>query len=74
MKAEWLSDARQIPGEVMNYLRRIAVRAVEEQNSSPEVIGDILGISHSSIYDWLRGYREEGEEALIPNQLRVPHR
>ena len=64
MKAEWLSDARKIPGEVMNCLRRIAVRAVEEQNSSPEVIADILGISRSSLYDGLRGYREEGENAL----------
>ncbi|MCK7580483.1 MAG: hypothetical protein MZV65_35800 [Chromatiales bacterium] len=31
MNASGLSDARQIPDEVMNYLRRIAVRAVEEQ-------------------------------------------
>ena len=49
MDAEWLSDARKIPDEVMNYLRRIAVRAVEEKNYSPEVIADILGISRSSL-------------------------
>ena len=30
MKAKWLSDARKIPDEVMNYLCRIAVRAVVE--------------------------------------------
>ena len=48
----------------MNSLRRIAVRAVEEKHSSPEVIADILGIRRSSLYDWLRGYREEGEEVL----------
>ena len=64
MKAQWLSDARKIPDEVMNYLRRIAVRAVEEKHYSPEVIADILGISRSSLYDWLRWYREGGEEAL----------
>ena len=64
MEADWLSDARKIPDEVMNYLRRIAVRAVEEKNYSPEAIADILGISRSSIYDWLRWYREEGEQAL----------
>jgi hypothetical protein len=29
MKEIGLSDARKIPDEVMNYLRRIAVRAVE---------------------------------------------
>lgn len=64
MKAEWLSDARKIPDEVMNYLRRIAVRAVEEKRYSPEVIADILGISRSSMYDWLRWYRASGEAAL----------
>ena len=36
MKGNWLSDARKIPDEVMNYLRRIAVRAVEEKHDSPE--------------------------------------
>ena len=64
MKAKWLSDARKIPDEVMNYLRRIAVRAVEEKHYSPEVIADILGISRSSLYDWLRWYRAGGEAAL----------
>lgn len=64
MEADWLSDARKIPDEVMNYLRRIAVRAVEEKNYSPEAIADILGISRSSLYDWLRWYREGGENAL----------
>ena len=64
MKAEWLSDARKIPDEVMNYLRRMAVQAVEEKHYSPESIADIFGISRSSIYDWLRRYREDGEDAL----------
>ena len=64
MKAEWLFDARKIPDEVMNYLRRIAVRAVEEQHHSPELIAAILGISRSGIYAWLRAYRERGEDAL----------
>lgn len=64
MKAEWLFDARKIPDEVMNYLRRIAVRAVEEQHYSPELIAAIFGISRSCIYDWLREYRAAGEDAL----------
>ena len=64
MKADWLSDARKIPDEVMSYLRPIAVRAVEEKHYSPEVIADIFGISRSSIYDWLRWYRAGGEAAL----------
>ena len=64
MKADWLSDARKIPDEVMNYLRPMAVRAVEEKHYSPELIADIFGISRSSIYDWLRWYHDAGEEAL----------
>jgi hypothetical protein len=36
MNAEWMLDARKIPDEVMNYIRRIAVRAVEEKHYSPE--------------------------------------
>ena len=64
MNADWMSDARKIPDEVMNYVRRIAVRAVEEKHYSPELAADFLGISRSSIYDWVHKYREEGEEAL----------
>lgn len=64
MKADWLSDARQIPDEVMNYLRRLAVRAVEEKPYSPALIAAIFGISRSSIYDWLRWYRAGGDAAL----------
>ena len=64
MNAEWLSDFRKIPDEVMNYLRRIAVRAVEDKHYSPELIADLFGISRSCIYDWLRWYRAEGEAAL----------
>ena len=79
MKAKWLLDARKIPDEVMNYLRRIAVRAVVEKRQSPESIAKIFGISRSSIYEWLRWYRDGGEEALdtqsAPGALPVllPH-
>jgi hypothetical protein len=51
MKAEWSLNARKIPDEVMKYLGRIAVRAIEEKNYSPEVIADVLDISRSSVYD-----------------------
>ena len=50
MNAEWLFDARKIPDEVMNYIRRIAVRAVEEKHYSPELVADFLGIDRTSIY------------------------
>ncbi len=64
MNPSGLSDARQIPNEVMNDLRRLAVRTAEEKGHSPELMAEILGISRSSIYDGLRRYRAEGEAAL----------
>jgi transposase len=64
MKAKGLTDARKIPDEVMNYLRRIAVRAVEEHHHSPELMAAIFGISRSCMYDGLGEYGEEGEDPL----------
>jgi transposase len=61
---EGLRDARKIPNEVMNYVRRLVVRAVEEKHQSPELVAEIFGISRSSVYEWLRRYRAEGEAAL----------
>jgi len=55
---------RKVPNEVMNYIRRLAVRAVEEQQQSPELVAKLFGISRSSLYEWLRRYRSEGESAL----------
>ena len=64
MNAEWMFDARKIPDLVMNYLRRIAVRAIEEKHYSPEMVADLFGIDRTSIYDGLRKYRQEGGRSL----------
>jgi len=65
---EWMDDARKIPDIVMDYLRKIAVRAVEEKGSSPEVVADIFGVSRSAIYSWLNRYQEGGYSALNTHQ------
>ena len=72
MKAEWLFDARKIPDDVMNDLRRIAVRAVEEHHHSPAWIAVIFGINRSGIYDWLRESREKGERLGDPKSAGLP--
>jgi transposase len=59
-----MNDARKIPNEPMGYLRKLVVRAIEEKAYSPELLADICGISRSSIYEWLKRYREGGWEAL----------
>lgn len=64
MKPKFLSDARLIPDEVMDYLRKIAVHAIEENHYSPENVIKIFGFSRSVIYEWLRRFREEGYEGL----------
>ena len=64
MKPNWMSDARQIPDEVMTYLRHIAVCAINERDCSPEDVANVLGISRSSIYDWLHRFENDGYEGL----------
>ena len=64
MKPQWLSDARLIPDDVMSYLRKIAVRAVQENGYSPEDVIKVLGLDRSCIYDWLKRFREAGYDAL----------
>lgn len=59
-----MSDADRIPDETMRYLRKIAVRAIEEKSYSQETISDVLGISRSSVYECMRRYRAGGWEAL----------
>jgi transposase len=53
-----------IPDEVMDYLRKIAVHAVEENGFSPEDVVKILGLSRSTIYEWLKRFREHGYAGL----------
>ncbi len=64
MNNEWLSDARKIPGETMNYIRKIAVRAVVEKGWGPEIVIEIFGLSTSCIYEWLGRYEQGGYDAL----------
>ena len=63
MKPSWMSDARQIPDEVMTFIRQIAVRAINEKKFHPDDVSEMLGISNSSIYDWLHRFTING--ALI---------
>ncbi|MCP5197351.1 MAG: IS630 family transposase [Gammaproteobacteria bacterium] len=64
MSFERMFDARKIHDEVINYLRRIAVRVIEEKHYSPDLVADLFGIDRTSIYDWLRNDHHRGEEAL----------
>ncbi len=62
-------DGRSIPGIAMEYIRQIAVRAVEENGYSPEHIIDFFGFSRSTVYSWLKNYQEAGFFGLETHSL-----
>jgi transposase len=64
MKPNWLSDARLIPDEVMSYFRKVGVNAIKENGVSPEEVAKTLGISRSSVYDWLNRFHQHGWDGL----------
>lgn len=64
MTNDWELDGRKMPDQVLEHLRKIAVRAVEEYEYSPEVVIEVLGLSRSCLYDWLKRYRRQGLKGL----------
>jgi len=70
MNHDWMSDARKIPDDVMNYIRRLAVDAVVEQNYPPSEVAKLFHINRSTLYDWLNWYRQNGDNAL--DTLKAP--
>ena len=64
MTENWELDGRQMPDQVLEYLRKIAVRAVKEYGYSPEVVIKVLGLSRSCMYDWLKRYETRGLKGL----------
>jgi transposase len=69
MNEAWLLDGRQIPDEVMGYIRKMAVHAVRERGQSPEVVAEIFNFNRSCIYRWLAQYDQGGYPAL---ESRMP--
>ncbi|WP_211763465.1 helix-turn-helix domain-containing protein [Kutzneria sp. CA-103260] len=49
---------------VMPEDRLRIVRLIEEDRRDPQLVADVFGVSRSSVYEWLRKYREGGTDAL----------
>jgi transposase len=64
MSNDWLNDARKIPGEPMSYIRKLAVQSVVERNYSPDLVASVMGLSRSSVYEWVKKYEKAGYDAL----------
>src|SRR5690348_3253798 len=56
-------DARKLPPDALEALRRRAIAAVESGVSRAEV-ARLFGVSRQTISTWHREYRNRGEEAL----------
>jgi transposase-like protein len=57
MTKDWMSDARKIPDDVMNYFQPIAVHAVVDRDLSADVVADVFNMKPSAIRRWVRQYR-----------------
>jgi transposase len=75
MDNAWLNDYRKVPDEVMSYIRKIAVRAIEEGGMSVELIAQVFGVASSAVYVWVQRYRKDGyaglDTRLAPGADRV---
>lgn len=58
-------DARRLPAEALEVLRRRAVAAVEAGVSRTEV-ARAFGVSRKTVGAWVQAYREAGDDALRP--------
>jgi transposase len=64
-------DDRKLDHATLEALRIRAV-ALVQTGQSPEVVGKVLGLNRTTIYDWLAHYRRDRENAL--NARPVPGR
>ena len=53
-------------------MRVLAVRRVVEDGEQPSAVMDSLGLCRTSIYPWLRRYRDQGLEALAEKISQGP--
>ena len=58
-------DARSLPAEALEVLRRRAVAAVEAGMSRTEV-ARAFGVSRKTVGAWVQAYRAAGDDALRP--------
>ncbi|MGK2962833.1 MAG: IS630 family transposase [Gemmatimonadaceae bacterium] len=65
-------DGRKLSHKALEHLRLLAVRRVIEDGDRPSEVMDSLGLCRTSIYPWLRGYKDKGLEALAEKIAQGP--
>lgn len=56
-------DGRSLPHDVSEHIRLMAVRRVQA-GEKPSSVMKVLGLCRTTIYQWMRIYRKEGEKGL----------
>ena len=56
------------------HIRALMVQRVMEQGMHPQLVAGQFAVNVSTVYKWLRRFREGGLEALRDRQLHRPHR
>ena len=57
-------DGRTLDHKTLEHLRMIAVKRVAEDGEKPSAVMDALGLCRTTIYPWLRKFKDKGFEAL----------
>jgi transposase len=65
-------DGRTLDHKILEHLRIQAVRRVIEDGERPSEVMESLGLCRTSIYPWLREYRDQGLEALAESIAQGP--
>src|SRR6266566_4976623 len=65
-------DGRKLSHKALEHMRILAVRRVMEDGERPSAVMDSLGLCRTSIYPWLRRYKDEGAEALAEKISQGP--
>ena len=65
-------DGRKLSHKALEHMRLLAVRRVMEDGERPSDVMDSLGLCRTSIYPWLRRYRDQGLEALVEKVSQGP--
>jgi len=65
-------DGRKLDHKSLEHLRKLAVKRVVEDRETPSEVMMSLGLCRTSIYPWLREFKDKGWEALAESIAEGP--
>jgi transposase len=65
-------DGRTLEHNTLEHIRIQAVRRVVEDGESPSAVMQSFGLCRTTIYPWLRDFKEHGWEALAESISEGP--